>query len=69
MSRWNITGTNIMAKEITQIIERETIDGWKEAIIVAEDKETGATSTERAEWYYEGDRGVRVDYAIKEALK
>lgn len=69
MSRWDITGKEIMAKEITQIIERETIDGNKEAIIVATDPETGETSTERAEWYYEGDRGVRLDYAIKEALK
>lgn len=58
-----------MAKEITQIIERETLDGSKEAIIVAEDKETGETRTERAEWYYDGDRGIRVDYAIQEALK
>jgi hypothetical protein len=69
MSRWDITGKEIMAKEITQIIERETIDGSKEAIIVATDPETGETNTERAEWYYEGDRGVRLDYAIKEALK
>jgi hypothetical protein len=69
MSRWDITGKEIMAKEITQIIERETIDGNKEAIIVATDPKTGETSTERAEWYYEGDRAVRLDYAIKEALK
>ena len=58
-----------MAKVISQIIERERPDGWKEAIIIATDPETGETRTERAEWYYDGDRGIRVDYAIREALK
>jgi hypothetical protein len=58
-----------MAKEISQIIEHERPDGWKEAIITSRDTETGETRTERAEWYYEGDRGVRVDYAINNALK
>lgn len=58
-----------MAKKIVQIIERERPDGYKEAIVVAEDPETGETRTERAEWYYDGDRGIRVDYAIREALK
>lgn len=58
-----------MAKQISQIIERERPDGWKEAIITSYDPETGETRTERAEWYYDGDRGIRVDYAIEQALK
>ncbi len=58
-----------MAKEITQIIEHERPDGYKEAIINVRDTTTGETRTERAEWYYDGDRGVRVDYAIREAMK
>ena len=58
-----------MAKGITQIIERESPDGYKEAIITARDLETGETAVERAEWYYDGDRGTRVDYAIQEVLK
>lgn len=58
-----------MAKAITQIIEHEHPDGYKEAIITATDSTTGVTRTERAEWYYDGDRGARVDYAIGEAMK
>ena len=57
-----------MAKEIAQIIERERIDGYKEAIITVRDTVTGETWAERAEWYYDCDRGPRIDYAIKKAL-
>lgn len=58
-----------MSKVITSIIEYERLDGWKEAIITATNPESGETRTERAEWYYDGDRGRRVDYAIENATK
>ena len=58
-----------MAKEITQIIERERCDGYKEAIITGTNSETGNTVTKRVEWYYDGDRGVRVDMAIQEIMQ
>lgn len=58
-----------MAKEITQIIERERSDGYKEAIITGTNSETGYSVTKRVEWYYDGDRGVRVDSAIREIMQ
>ncbi len=58
-----------MAEVIHQIIERECPDGYKEAIATARDSETGEMNTTRTEWYYDSDRGVRVDYAISDLLK
>lgn len=58
-----------MAKVITSMIERERPDGYKEYIVQATDPVTGETSVERAEWYYDGDRGVRVDMANERVLR
>lgn len=58
-----------MAKELTQIIDRELPNGWHETIVVAQDSDTGESVSERTEWYNDSDRGTRVDYIIEEVLK
>ena len=58
-----------MAKEISQIVEHERPDGYKEAFISVTDQETGETITGRTEWYYDGDRGTRVDYLVQDLMK
>lgn len=58
-----------MSKEIFQIVERERPDGYHEAIITVKDSETGETETGRTEWYYDGDRGPRVDSLIQDLMK
>lgn len=58
-----------MPKIVSQIIERERPDGWKEAIVIVTDTETGEQNSGTTEWYYDGDRKVRVDYLIENLLK
>lgn len=57
-----------MSRRLVQIVESERPDGWKEAIVTVEDTESGQQYVGRTEWYYEGDRGIRIDYLLKDLL-
>ena len=58
-----------MAKEISQIVERERPDGNKEAIIAVKNSETGETKTGRTGVYYDGDRETTADSLIQDLMK
>lgn len=58
-----------MAKEITQIIEHERPDGNTEVIINVYDTETGKNEVGKTDYYYEGDRDIRVQSVIDDLMK
>lgn len=72
-NRWGRMGYNaaniVVAKEITQIIERQRPDGWWELIMVVTDTETGETKSDSTSWYLPCDRDVRVNYLRENLLK
>lgn len=59
----------VMAKVISQMIERQRPDGWWEMIMVVTDTETGYTWSDSTSWYYPGDRDVRVDIMRRNLLR
>ena len=58
-----------MAKEITQIIEREKPDGEKEVIINVYDTETGKNEVGTTSYIYDGDRDRRVQSVIDDLMR
>lgn len=58
-----------MAKEITQITEREKPNGETEVIINVYDTETGKNEVGTTSYFYPGDRDRRVQYIIDDLMR
>lgn len=58
-----------MAKEITQIYEREKPNGETEVVINVYDTETGKNEVGTTSYYYDGDRDRRVQGVIDDLMR